>query len=140
MILPDVNTLVYAFHRDSSRHDRYAHWLHSALTGAEPVLLADVDETQDEHVRGLCLNVVGVEHVSREVFGVVGDDRLGTGTDCYCEDVAVIGVWETEFLDQVVVVGDLVSSPDRGVGLQPSTDLRWRAGRPRRGVCNRAGL
>ena len=42
MILPDVNTLVYAFHRDSSRHDRYADWLNSALAGAEPVLLADV--------------------------------------------------------------------------------------------------
>ena len=24
MILPDVNTLVHAFHRDSAAHDRYA--------------------------------------------------------------------------------------------------------------------
>ena len=42
MILPDVNTLVYAFHRDSLAHDGYARWLNSATAGAEPVLLADV--------------------------------------------------------------------------------------------------
>ncbi len=42
MILPDVNTLVYAFHRDATNHDRYAEWLNEALAGSEPVLLADV--------------------------------------------------------------------------------------------------
>jgi toxin-antitoxin system PIN domain toxin len=42
MILPDVDTLVYAFHRDAAGHDRYARWLSSALAGTEPVLLADV--------------------------------------------------------------------------------------------------
>lgn len=42
MILPDVNTLVYAFHRDTPRHDDYAGWLNSVLAGSEPVLLPDV--------------------------------------------------------------------------------------------------
>lgn len=42
MILPDVNTLVYSYHRDAAGHDRYAQWLNSALADAEPLLLADV--------------------------------------------------------------------------------------------------
>ena len=42
MILPDVNTLVYAFHRDTSHHDGYAGWLNSALADSEPMLLPDV--------------------------------------------------------------------------------------------------
>ena len=42
MILPDVNTLVYSFHRDAGVNDSYAEWLNSALSGSEPVLLADV--------------------------------------------------------------------------------------------------
>ena len=42
MILPDVNTLVYAFHRDATDHERYADWLNSVLAGSEPMLLPDV--------------------------------------------------------------------------------------------------
>lgn len=42
MILPDVNTLVYAFHRDTEQHENYATWLDSVLASAEPVLLPDV--------------------------------------------------------------------------------------------------
>ncbi len=42
MILPDVNTLVYAFHRDAVGHDRYADWLSAVLAGSEPLMLADV--------------------------------------------------------------------------------------------------
>lgn len=42
MILPDVNTLVYAFHRDTAHHTDYATWLNSALAGSEPILLPDV--------------------------------------------------------------------------------------------------
>ncbi len=37
MICPDVNVLLYAFRRDSVRHDDYADWLYAAMTGAEPV-------------------------------------------------------------------------------------------------------
>lgn len=42
MILPDVNTLVYAFHRDAVGHDRYADWLRDVSAGTEPLALADV--------------------------------------------------------------------------------------------------
>ena len=42
MILPDVNTLVYAFHADTAHHADYAAWLNSALAGSEPILLPDV--------------------------------------------------------------------------------------------------
>lgn len=35
MILPDVNTLVYSFHRDATGHDRYAQWLNSAPYGPD---------------------------------------------------------------------------------------------------------
>ena len=42
MILPDVNTLVYAFHSDTANHRSYADWLRSALAGSEPILLTDV--------------------------------------------------------------------------------------------------
>ncbi len=42
MILPDVNALVYAFHRDTTDHERYAAWLDSVLAGSEPMLLPDV--------------------------------------------------------------------------------------------------
>ena len=41
MILPDVNTLAYAFHRDTAEHERFAAWLDAALTDAEPILLPD---------------------------------------------------------------------------------------------------
>ena len=42
MILPDVNTLVYSFHRDTAHHEDYADWLNATLVGAEPLLLPDV--------------------------------------------------------------------------------------------------
>ncbi|MXW96710.1 MAG: type II toxin-antitoxin system VapC family toxin [Acidimicrobiaceae bacterium] len=42
MILPDVNTLVYAFRRDTEHHEDYAGWLNSAVAGAEPIVLPDV--------------------------------------------------------------------------------------------------
>lgn len=43
MILPDVNVLVYAFHRGAAEHDRYAAWLTEAMNTsvlalAEPAL------------------------------------------------------------------------------------------------------
>ena len=41
MILPDINTLVYAFHRDTSEHEPFADWLDSAIADAEPLLLPD---------------------------------------------------------------------------------------------------
>lgn len=41
MILPDVNTLVFAYRRESERHDEYHHWLQTALTGPEDLALAD---------------------------------------------------------------------------------------------------
>lgn len=42
MILPDVNVLVYAFHRDSPRHEAYAAWLAGALGSGEELALTDV--------------------------------------------------------------------------------------------------
>lgn len=42
MILPDINVLVYAFHRDSPRHEAYAAWLAGALGGGEELALTDV--------------------------------------------------------------------------------------------------
>lgn len=42
MIRPDANVLVYAFHRDSPRHDRYADWLSDVVGGAAKLALADV--------------------------------------------------------------------------------------------------
>lgn len=42
MILPDVNTLVYAFHQDTPEHQPVARWLDSALAASEPLLLPDV--------------------------------------------------------------------------------------------------
>lgn len=41
MILPDVNVLVYAFRRESPRHEHYRDWLASALHGGEDVALVD---------------------------------------------------------------------------------------------------
>ena len=41
MIAPDVNVLLYAFRRESARHDDYRAWLESALNGAEPVALLE---------------------------------------------------------------------------------------------------
>ena len=42
MILPDVNTLVYAFRRDSQHFEDYAGWLNATMDGSEPILLPDV--------------------------------------------------------------------------------------------------
>ena len=42
MILPDITTLVYAFHRDAALHEGFANWLNSVLAGSESLLLPDV--------------------------------------------------------------------------------------------------
>lgn len=42
MICPDVNVLLYAFRRDSDRHQDYRDWLMNALTGDEPVGLSEL--------------------------------------------------------------------------------------------------
>ena len=41
MILPDVNTLVYAYRREADDHDAYAEWLTGIVTGAEELALVD---------------------------------------------------------------------------------------------------
>lgn len=63
MILPDVNTLVYTFHRDATEHDFYAPWLDSILRGTEPLALADVvltgfTRTRSQIIVHSCSNVV----------------------------------------------------------------------------------
>ena len=40
MIVPDLNLLIYAVHRESPLHARAASWLEALLTGDEPVGLA----------------------------------------------------------------------------------------------------
>ena len=52
----------------------------------------EVDEVEEEHVGGLGFDVVGLEHVGREVAEVLGDDDLRAGSDGGGEDVAVVGV------------------------------------------------
>lgn len=42
MILPDVNVLVGAFHRDAREHDRYAAWLARVVAGGDEIALHDV--------------------------------------------------------------------------------------------------
>lgn len=42
MILPDVNTLVYAFRRDTEHFEDYAGWLNATMAGSEPIFLPDV--------------------------------------------------------------------------------------------------
>lgn len=42
MILPDVNALVYGFHRDSPRHEAHAAWLAGIVEGGEELALTDV--------------------------------------------------------------------------------------------------
>lgn len=47
MILPDVNVLIYAFRRDSERHDEYREWLQGMVDGPHaygmaPQVLASV--------------------------------------------------------------------------------------------------
>jgi toxin-antitoxin system PIN domain toxin len=41
VILPDVNTLVYAFRRESPEHDTHREWLGSFASGSEELALAD---------------------------------------------------------------------------------------------------
>lgn len=41
MILPDVNTLVYAFRREVPEHDTYRAWLDEVAAGPEELALAD---------------------------------------------------------------------------------------------------
>jgi toxin-antitoxin system PIN domain toxin len=40
VILPDVNVLLYAFRKDSVRHDEYRGWLDDVVNGAEPYGIA----------------------------------------------------------------------------------------------------
>jgi uncharacterized protein len=42
LILPDVNTLVYAFRREAERHERYASWLAGMVAGGDDLALTDV--------------------------------------------------------------------------------------------------
>ena len=42
MILPDVNTLVYAFCQNTEHFEDYAGWLNATVAGTEPILLPDV--------------------------------------------------------------------------------------------------
>lgn len=42
MILPDVNVLVAAFHRDADGHEQYATWLTTTLSGGGGLALVDV--------------------------------------------------------------------------------------------------
>lgn len=41
MILPDVNVLILAFHREAEEHQRYKEWLESALTTQPIVGISD---------------------------------------------------------------------------------------------------
>ena len=41
IVLPDVNVLVYAFRRESTRHDDYATWLAELLRGVDEVALTE---------------------------------------------------------------------------------------------------
>ncbi len=41
MILPDVNTLVYAYRADSARHLEYAAWLRDLVNGRDDVAVVD---------------------------------------------------------------------------------------------------
>jgi toxin-antitoxin system PIN domain toxin len=41
VILPDVNTLVYAFRREADDHDAYAKWLSEIVAGAAELALVD---------------------------------------------------------------------------------------------------
>jgi len=42
MILPDVNVLVYAFRRESGRHEEYREWLDTTVSGPGAYALADL--------------------------------------------------------------------------------------------------
>lgn len=41
MILPDVNTLVYAYRREAGDHEFYASWLSGIIAGADELALVD---------------------------------------------------------------------------------------------------
>jgi toxin-antitoxin system PIN domain toxin len=41
MILPDVNTLVYAYRREVDQHEAYAGWLAAVVAGADELALVD---------------------------------------------------------------------------------------------------
>jgi toxin-antitoxin system PIN domain toxin len=41
VILPDVNTLVYAYRRESDDHEAYANWLSGIVAGSEELALVD---------------------------------------------------------------------------------------------------
>jgi len=41
MIIPDVNTLVYAYRREAAEHDRYANWLAGVVAGRDELGLVD---------------------------------------------------------------------------------------------------
>lgn len=45
LILPDVNVLVYAFHRDAPAHDVYGRWLAGRVVGEDELALADLSLT-----------------------------------------------------------------------------------------------
>lgn len=42
MILPDVNTLVYAFRREAEHHEAYSGWLGDVLWGLEDLAVTDL--------------------------------------------------------------------------------------------------
>ena len=41
MIVPDVNVLVYAYHRDAAEHEQYAEWLADVVAGPEELGLVE---------------------------------------------------------------------------------------------------
>jgi toxin-antitoxin system PIN domain toxin len=41
VIVPDVNVLVYAFHRDATKHEQYAEWLADVVAGPEELGLVE---------------------------------------------------------------------------------------------------
>ncbi|HKQ42582.1 MAG TPA: TA system VapC family ribonuclease toxin [Pseudonocardia sp.] len=41
MIVPDVNVLVHAYHRDAAKHERYAEWLADVVAGQEELGLVE---------------------------------------------------------------------------------------------------
>lgn len=42
MLIPDVNIFIYAFRRESARHDEYRDWLQNALAGPEIVGISEL--------------------------------------------------------------------------------------------------
>lgn len=58
---------------------------------------------EEEHVGGLGFDVVGLEHVGREVAEILSDNDLGAGSDGGGKDVAVVRVGEAEPIDELLV-------------------------------------